>query len=249
MPFGTVTTILVLALLSGLTTVAGTAMAIWLGKDIRAITIGIGFSAGLMLLISIHELIPQSLRATGGLQAWIAVATGAALVGLLHVVIPHTHLVEERGAIKTQGLTTAYLVTFGLVLHDLPEGFAMANSYLASPSLGLFVALAIALHNVPEEFVVAVAAVATKKKRLLFGAALVSGLAEPVGALLGLLAVHTAPAFNAFFIGLAAGAMIVVSLNELLPLARQYGKMRLFALGFALSAIVYSVLAFVIHEP
>lgn len=65
MPFGTATTILALALLSGLTTVAGTALAIWLGKDIRAITTGIGFSAGLMLLISIHELIPQSLRATG----------------------------------------------------------------------------------------------------------------------------------------------------------------------------------------
>lgn len=80
----------------------------------------------------------------------------------LHVIIPHTHLVEESGRIDARMLESAYLVAFGLILHDFPEGFAMANSYVASPSSGVLVALAIALHNIPEEFAMAAPAVALR---------------------------------------------------------------------------------------
>jgi ZIP family zinc transporter len=64
-------------------------------------------------------------------------------------------------------------------LHDFPEGFAMANSYMASPELGILVALAIAIHNLPEEFAMAVPVVPLRTKKLLYGAAALSALAEP----------------------------------------------------------------------
>jgi ZIP family zinc transporter len=128
------------------------------------------------------------------------------------------------------------------VLHDLPEGFAMANAYIAAPALGILTAIAIALHNLPEEFAMAMPAAALKRKRLLYGAALLSALAEPVGAILGLAAVGVAPALNSAFLAFAAGAMLFVSVHELVPMARRYRHGGHFVLGIASGVLVYVLL-------
>ncbi|HEY7555183.1 MAG TPA: ZIP family metal transporter [Candidatus Binatia bacterium] len=102
---------------------------------------------------------------------------------------------------------------------------------LGSPSmtaLGLLVALAIALHNLPKEFAMSVPAVVLKSKGFLFGAALLSALAEPLGAVIGLVAVGLAPALNAHFMAFAAGAMLFVSIHELIPMARRYRRVGCF---------------------
>ena len=239
----TIVAVLLLATLSGATTVIGVGLAIRLGGNVRALATGIGFSAGIMVTIALAELLPESVRQGGMLVALGSAGLGAALVGLLHFVIPHTHLVEEKGKFDAGSLKSAYLVAFGLILHDFPEGFAMANSYIASPSLGILVAVAIALHNIPEEFAMAVPAVALGKKRFLFRAAVVSGLAEPAGAVIGLVAVRIEPGLNAFLMALAAGAMIFVSIHELLPMAQRHGRLELFALGGVLSVVAYLALA------
>lgn len=140
--------VLVLALMSGLTTLLGVVLAIRFAKSPGAIALGIGFSAGLMLLIAAAELVPAALREAGAAATatWGGLALGAAMIAVLHVVIPHVHLFEERGA---------------------------------------------------------------------FAIAFVSALAEPAGAVVGLAAVQMQPALNAFFIALAAGAMMFVSVHEL----------------------------------
>ena len=201
-----------------------------------------GFSAGIMVLISALELIPESLSAVGPLASLATVVLGVAVVASLHVIIPHTHLTEEKGKLDARLLRSAYLVAFGLILHDFPEGFAMANSYVASPSLGVLVAIAIAVHNIPEEFAMAAPAVALGKRRFLFTTALVSALAEPAGAALGLVAVHINPGLNPLFMAFAAGAMVFVSVHELLPMAGRYHKTHLFVLGAVLSTGVYGLL-------
>ena len=158
--YSTYIAVLLLAFLSVLTTLLGVTLAIYVGKNERAIAIaigigigiGIGFSAGIMLLISFFELIPEAIDKTNIAITTIACILGMLIVAILHWLIPHTHLIEEKGAFNRTALKTAYLVAFGLILHDVPEGFAMASSYIASPSLGILVALAIALHNIPEEF-------------------------------------------------------------------------------------------------
>lgn len=231
--------ILLLAFLSGLTTLIGVALAIYFKKNIKGIVIGIGFSAGIMLLISFFELIPKSISAAGIIKTLIAILLGVLLLGALNLIIPHTHLVKEKGKFKDHLLTTAYLVTLGLILHDFPEGFAMANSYIFSPTLGLLIALSIAIHNIPEEFAMAAPIVLVKKKSFLFKAAFLSGLAEPAGAIVGLSAVSFLPTLNPLFMSFAAGAMIFVSLHELIPMATRYKKISLFVLGIALSALVY----------
>jgi len=237
------TAVILLSLLSALTTWVGVVLALKLRENARAIAAGIGFSVGIMILVSVLELIPEAVAAMGVGATLGSAGLGVALVWAAHFIVPHTHLVEEKGITDKTLIRSAYLVVFGLILHDVPEGFAMANAYVASPALGLLVALAIALHNLPEEFAMSVPAVMLKSKRFLFGAALLSALAEPLGAVIGLVAVGIAPALNAHFMAFAAGAMIFVSIHELLPMARRHRHIGLFVAGTVLSAAVYWLLA------
>lgn len=242
----TVVAVLLLAFLSAFTTLLGVALAIYVGKNERAIAVGIGFSAGIMLVVSFFELMPEAVDGAGLDSAFLAFALGAAIIAALHWLIPHIHLVDEQGPFPAGMLRTAYLVAFGLILHDVPEGFAMANSYIASPSLGLLVALAIALHNIPEEFAMSVSFVMVKRRRTLYTAAFLSGLAEPLGAVIGLLAVQLNPALNPLFMAFAAGAMVYISVHELLPMARQYRKTSLFVVGLVLSTLIYALLIMIL---
>lgn len=239
----TLSVVLALAILSGLTTVIGTLLAIHVSRSDTWIAIGIGFSVGIMVLISLFELIPASLHATSVEDVALAVVLGAGLIGALHYVLPHTHLFKEQGLLNRDVIRASYLVMLGLILHDFPEGFAMANAYLTAPSMGVTVAVAIALHNIPEEFAIAVPAAASKKRALLLRAAVVSGLAEPLGALFGLMASSCQPDLVPLFMAFAAGAMIFVSLHELMPMARRYGRLHYFALGMLASALLYAMLA------
>jgi zinc transporter, ZIP family len=237
------TAVILLSLLSSVTTCLGVALAMLLRENIRAIATGLGFSVGMMILIPVLDLIPESIAIAGVVGALTTSILSAAVVWAVHLALSHFHLVEGSGMTDKALMKSAYLVVFGLILHDVPEGFAMANAYIASPALGVLVAAAIALHNLPEEFAMAVPAVTFRSKKFLFGAALLSALAEPVGALIGLAAVGVAPSLHAYFLALAAGAMIFVSLHELVPMARGYRQMGLFASGMILSLIVYGLLA------
>jgi ZIP family zinc transporter len=240
--------VLLLAILSGVTTLIGVGLAIWLGKNEKGIAFGIGFSAGIMLLVSLFELLPEAIGMEGFQATVFAFLSGALLIAALHWVIPHTHLVEETGAFNHVLLRSSYLVAFGLILHDFPEGFAMANSFIVSPSLGVLVAVAIALHNIPEEFAMAAPVAAFSRRRFLIGAAIVSALAEPVGAVIGLFAVHIHPEFNPMFMAFAAGAMIYISIHELIPMAKIYRQTMLFLIGAVFSVIVYWLLNLLIPE-
>lgn len=237
------TAVILLSLLSFLTTWLGVVLALNLRENARAVAAGIGFSVGIMVLISVVELIPEASAAMGIGATLTSTALGAALLWVAHLVIPHFHLFPEAGLANRAVVRSAYLVALGLVLHDVPEGFAMANAYVAAPGLGVLVALAIALHNLPEEFAMAVPAMLVRSKRLLFGAAFLSALAEPLGAILGLVAVGIAPSLNAHFMAFAAGAMLFVSIHELIPMARRYRHFGLFLGGAVFSALVYWLLA------
>ncbi len=240
-------TVVLLAFLSGGTTLIGVALALAIGNNSRMTATGIGFSTGIMILIALCELVPESLKLAGPSATSVSVGLGAVLILSLHVAIPHLHLGREE-AKPTAEMRAAYLIAFGLILHDFPEGFAMANAFLASPSLGVMVAMVIALHNIPEEFAMAVPAVAVKNQALLFKAAILSGLAEPAGAILGLLAVHVDSTLNPVFMAFAAGAMVMVSLFELVPMARKFGRAEFFTLGLATSGLVYLVLQWLVSE-
>jgi len=129
------TAVVLLSLMSCVTTCIGVALALWLRESARAIATGIGFSTGIMVLISVLELIPEGTAALGVCPMLGDAAAGAVLVWAANIVLPHTHLVEEKGVVDHAIIRSTYLVVFGLILHDVPEGFAMANAYVALPSL------------------------------------------------------------------------------------------------------------------
>lgn len=238
--------VVLLASLSVVATAVGVGLAVRIGARPRAISAGIGFSAGIMVLISLGELIPESLSAGGTDETLIAIALGIVLVASANFVVPHTHLVDEPGRLGSRSVRAVYLTTFGLVLHDFPEGIAMANSYVASSALGILTAVTIAVHNIPEEFAIAAPAVLLRRRRLLLGAAVASALAEPLGAIVGLLVVTARPALNAQMLAFAAGAMLYVAIHELLPMAREHGHLRFFALGAGMSVPVFGFLGLLI---
>lgn len=239
-PAGTYAVVLVLSFLSALTTCAGVALALWLRGHASTIAAGIGFSAGIMLIISVAELLPRAGSEAGLHAVAIAAGLGVAITWLLNAILPHTHLAGDEAGVLPAGVVSAtYLVPLGLIIHDVPEGYAMASAYVSSPSAGVVVALGIALHNLPEEFAISAAALAARSRTWLFGAAFLSSLAEPLGALLGLFAVDFALVLNAHVMAFAAGAMLFIALHELVPLARRYGRWEPIFLGVALSALAY----------
>jgi ZIP family zinc transporter len=239
---GTWIAVVALASLSVVSTATGICLARRVGDRPGVQALGIGFSVGVMVAISLGELLPVA-RAEAGLTttALWAIA-GAAVVGLLHFVIPHIHLVEESRGAVVGSARVAYLVAFGLILHDVPEGFAMANAYVSTTRLGVLVAVALVLHNIPEEFVMALPAVVAGRRRFLRRAAIASAAAEPVGALLGLIGVGAFPSLNAGLLAVASGAMLFVSFHELVPMARRLGHHRDTTTGAAGGVLVWWLL-------
>jgi ZIP family zinc transporter len=225
------------------------AAALALRGSHSAIALGVGFSAGLMSATAALELIPQSAVMAGPTATAAGAALGAALVWSAHVVIPHVHLFEEKGAFGRTAMKYATLVLLGLMLHDLAEGVALASAYVAAPDLGVLVAIVIALHNLPEQFAMAVPAIMTRRRYMLFAAAIGAAMAEPLGAALGLVAAGSLPQLNPHLMAFAAGAMLFVAVHELLPMARRYGRIPLFVAGGALSLPVYWVLAHLTVGP
>jgi len=236
--------VILLSFLSAITTLIGVGLALHFKKNDKWIVAGVGFSAGIMLIISFFELLPEAVKTSGFIPASISLILGILLIFSLNFIIPHIHYTKEKGHLPWQ-IKTAYLVALGLILHDFPEGFAMANSYIYAPYFGLLIATSIAIHNIPEEFAMAVPLVIAKKKRALINLAVLSALAEPLGAVVGLFACAIAPVLNPLFMAFAAGAMIFVSIHELYPMAQKYKKFSCFALGIGFSLIVYFGLSLV----
>ena len=114
-----------------------------------------------------------------------------------------------------------------IAIHNFPEGLATFMGALTDPTLGISIAVAIAIHNIPEGIAVSVPIYyATKNRKKAFWLSFSSGLAEPVGALLGyfiLRHVFNDSMFGVIFAGVA-GIMVYISLDELLPTAEEYGE-------------------------
>ncbi|MFL1462573.1 zinc transporter ZupT [Roseococcus sp. DSY-14] len=205
--------------------------------DPRLLPLALAFSGGAMVYVSLVEILPKGAAALA--QEWddrggYALATGFFFLGvgllvLLDRLVPNPHGDAHAGGAgdhahaRRLGLLTAAAIT----AHNLPEGLATFFATLDNPTLGAPLAVAIALHNIPEGVSIAVPVfVATGSRGKAALAALVSGLAEPLGALLGWLVlgpVLTPGVMGAVF-AVIAGAMVFLALDELLPAAQRHAR-------------------------
>ncbi|MBP3924088.1 zinc transporter ZupT [bacterium] len=231
---------LLLTLFAGLATSIGATLAFMFKKDnLKALSVGLGFSAGVMIFISFMEILPeaQNMLAVNfpNKAQWLTLGgfvAGILIAILIDYFVPD-HINEEellspdsydetKHKIKRAGLITA----IAICVHNFPEGMATFMTSAQNLTLGLSVAIAIAIHNIPEGIAVALPVYhATGKKRYAMLYASLSGLAEPVGALLGMILIHLfmPQILVGFLTASVAGIMVYISFDTLLPLAKEFG--------------------------
>lgn len=235
---------LLLTLGAGLATGIGSAIAFFARPtNNRLLAFMLGLSGGVMIYVSFAELFPQAQRylqtasgeRQGSLYATLALFGGMLLIGVIDRLVPSAenphepHRAEEmkrrprHGKLMRMGVMTALAIG----IHNLPEGIATFMTAMDDTTLGIAIAVAIAIHNIPEGVAVAIPVYyATGDRRKAFRLSLLSGLAEPVGALLAwaILMPFLSPVLMGCILAAVAGIMIFISLDELLPSAHEYGE-------------------------
>ena len=254
---------LLLTLGAGLATGIGSAIAFFAKRtNKRLLSFSLGLSGGVMIYVSFVELFQQadaSLSAEWGahLGTVVTVASffaGILLIGVIDRLVPsvenphEAHSVEEMDhqprnpKLMRMGVMTALAIG----IHNFPEGIATFTSAVDNMALGV----AIAIHNIPEGIAVSIPIYyATGDRRKAFRLSLLSGLAEPVGALLAYLVLmpFMSPTLMGCILAGVAGIMVFISIDELLPAAREYGEAHIsiygVVAGMALMAVSLIMLA------
>lgn len=141
-------------------------------------------------------------------------------------------------------VNTGLLLAVGITIHNLPEGIAVGAGYLHNPQFGLFVAAAILLHNIPEGIATALPLCKGGVCRWdAFKVAFISGFAEPVGALLASLFLVSFQNLIPGALAFAGGVMVFITLDELIPTAREYGHEHYTAIGIILGSLFVFILS------
>ena len=243
-----------LTLFAGLSTGIGSLLAFFTKEtNTKFLSVALGFSAGVMIYVSFVEIFAKArdelvmaYGSPGGYWATVsAFFGGILLIAIIDKLIPsyeNPHEIKKVEdihdnvkALRNGKLMRAGMFTgLAIALHNFPEGLATFTAALTDPGLGIAIAVAIAIHNIPEGIAVSVPIYyATGNKKKAFWYSLLSGVAEPVGALVGylLLMPFMGPeVFGVLFAGVA-GIMVFISLDELLPSAEEYGEHHLSIYG------------------
>ncbi len=235
----------IFTLLAGLATGLGAAIAFFVKhSDARLLTYALGTSAGVMVYISFMELMPTAQGYLGeGAGKWIIIASffgGMLLSGAIDKLIPADENPHEiRHPQELEGITetgqfagqagvkrSATLFALAIAIHNFPEGIATMASAFDNTGTAASVALAVAIHNIPEGLAVAIPLLyGTGNRGKAFRLATLSGLSEPLGALIAMLILlpFLTPTILGILFATVAGIMVYISFDELLPMAERCG--------------------------
>jgi ZIP family zinc transporter len=242
-----------LSMLAGLSTGIGSVIAIFAKRtDKNWLSVSMGFSAGVMIYVSFVDIFPKAqeylsaeLGDVNGTWATVgAFFGGMVLIALIDKLIPHhenphefaetdtTDELDQKSSVKGKSkeaalYKTGVLTALAIGIHNFPEGLATFAAAYQDLALGVSIAIAIAIHNIPEGMAVSIPVYyATGSKRKAFYFSFLSGISEPIGALIGFFLLREV--FNDLTFGiifaLIGGIMVFISLDQLLPAAHRYGK-------------------------
>lgn len=250
-----------LTLLAGLSTGIGSLIALFTDStNKKFLSVSLGFSAGVMIYVSMIEIFSKAqdvLILELGLKMGSIVNVVSFFLGMFFIAIidrlipnetnPHEIInlddkidIEKAQKLKRMGVFTA----LAIAIHNFPEGLATFVSAMQEPNLAIPIVVAIAIHNIPEGIAVSVPiyqATGSRKKAFLYS--FTSGLAEPLGALIGwtiLMPFMNDIVFGVIF-AMVAGIMVFISLDGLLPAAREYGEHHLSIYGLVAGMIVMAI--------
>jgi zinc transporter, ZIP family len=260
----------VLTLIAGLSTGIGSCIAFFSKKtNNKFLSVSLGFSAGVMIYVSMIEIFAQAQekligiygeKSGTGLTA-ISFFYGIFLILIIDRLIPNDsnpHEIHDIETINDRDISikekrlmrTGVFTALAIGIHNFPEGLATFVSALQDPKIAIPIVVAIAMHNIPEGISVSVPiyyATGDKKKAFMYSFA--SGIAEPIGALVGYLILM--PFINDTVLGVlfagVAGIMVFISIDELLPLAREYGEGHLAVYGLVagMAIMAFSLFLFI----
>jgi len=257
-----------LSLVAGLSTTIGSVIAFIVKKpNPKFISFVMGFSAGVMIYISFVELLFESVISIGQFGV-LFFFLGMGIMFLIDVIVSHKYEFEdsieilandngsykphlhhghrhrhrygrEKRTIKIE--ITSLFIVLGVFIHNFPEGMATFIGTLSDIKLGLLLTLAIALHNIPEGIAVSIPLyINNGSKRNAFKWSFISGMSEPVGALVTWLILFPfiTPTLLSAMLGVVGGVMVYISLDELLPASRKFGKEHHSILGIITGMII-----------
>lgn len=249
-----------LTLLAGLSTGIGSAFAFFSkGLNRRFLSSALGFSAGVMIYVSFVEILVKAQESLIGvfgekLGSWVTAGSffaGVAVIAIIDRIIPSAenpheiHHFDDQHHHEARSLhRTGLFVALAIAIHNFPEGLATFMSALSDTRLGVMIAVAVAVHNIPEGIAVAVPiyyATGSKKKSFLYS--FLSGLAEPLGALIGFVLLRNffnEVTFGILFAGVA-GIMVFISIDELVPSAEEYGEHHYCIYGFIAGMLIMAL--------
>jgi len=259
-----------LTLLAGLSTGIGSAMAFFARRSsTRFLSASLGFSAGVMIYVSFAEILTKAQASLVPVYGeagshWASVAGffgGILLIAIIDRLIPSHENPHEARTVEQMGcqespaarpdegklMRMGVLAALAIGIHNFPEGLATFAAALSDPAVGISIAVAIALHNIPEGIAISVPVFyATGSRKRAFWISFLSGLSEPVGALVGFLLLQAffSPALLGFLFAGVAGIMVFISLDELFPTAREYGQghLAIYGLVAGMAAMALSLL-------
>jgi len=238
------TTALLLSSFAGICTAIG-GLLVMIKKEIKPkfLSLALGFSGGVMIYISMTELLTDSgsyLKNIYGAKmgsVWTAAAFlgGMALIGLIDNLVPEANNPHELSHVNMSVesnfnkklMRSGIMTAIAIGIHNFPEGITTFTMSANNLALGLPITFAVAIHNIPEGIAVAAPIFkATGKRKKAFVWSLLSGISEPVGGIIGYLILKpfiTDTLLGVIF-GVVSGIMVYISLDELLPLAHEYGE-------------------------
>lgn len=253
----------IFTLIAGLSTGIGGLIAFFTKRDnVHFLTVALGFSAGVMLFVSFVDIFPATLEGfktryddKAMLATCLAFFGGMALIALIDFLIPEGENPHEMNYTEHVGVAheikntkkfnrMGIMLALSIAIHNFPEGLATFALSLNGLEVALPIVVAIALHNIPEGVAIAVPMYqASGNKWKALGYSLLAGLSEPLGALIGFLILM--PFWNstieAIVLGITAGIMVYISIDELLPTSERYGHHHLSIIGVVVGMILMAV--------
>ncbi|MHA2174725.1 MAG: zinc transporter ZupT [Candidatus Hodarchaeales archaeon] len=250
---------LLLTTFAGLSTTIGAFIA-FINKtpSRRFLAIGLGFSGGAMIAVSFIELLPGAIIELDFFWGNFWFFVGIIFIFLIDILIPHiykeeTEVIEldtlsdtttEDEELKRKIHKIGILSAVGIAIHNFPEGLITFVATLESTELGVVLAIAIALHNIPEGMSVSIPLqAATDDKWYAFKISFLSGVAEPIGALLAatILLPFITPELLGATLAFVAGIMVFISFDELLPAAKNTDESHMVSLGIIVGMMIISL--------
>jgi ZIP family zinc transporter len=217
------------------------AVLVWRRPSPRFLNSSLGFAAGVMLAASFTSLILPGIAIGGVWPVLIGMALGALALDLADRWLPHEHAEKGHEGPKSARLGGVWLFIIAITLHNLPEGLAVGVAFGSGDvANAIKIMLAIGIQNIPEGLAVSVAALYAGMGGLYYAsfAGIRAGLVEIPLALLGAWAVQFFMPLLPYAMGFAAGAMLFVISDEIIPETHRQGRERLATFGLMLGALV-----------